>query len=65
MLSWHVLEYEKEEISLQIIFENPQEIGFANALDYITVTFWGVDLFKSSEGIAVQFGSKLAYQIQR
>ena len=62
---WDVIEFDKDFIWLQISFDNPSEIDSLASKDYITVTFWGVDFFKSFQGIDVEFGTKLKWRILR
>ena len=54
--NWDVLNFDKDFIELQINFENPNEIGVVSSKDYISITFWGVNLFTSSQGVEVEFG---------
>ena len=50
--SWEVLSFEQDLIKLQIKFKNPERVAFM-AQNFIKVTFWGVELFKSQEGVEV------------
>lgn len=60
---WDVEGYSEDFIWLQIKFENPQEIGAFDSKDFIEVTFWGTEFFKSYQGIEVEFGTKLYWRI--
>ena len=64
-LVWDVIDFERDYIRLQISFKNPEMIGTFESLDYITVTFWGVDFFKSYQNVEVEFGTKLKWRILR
>ena len=52
-LSWEVLSFDKDFLKLQIYFLNPNEIGIFQADDYLTITFFGLQFFKNSQGIEV------------
>ena len=56
--------FEEDYIYLQINFTNPEQVSFQSQ-DYITVTFWGVEFFKSYQGIEVEFGTELYWKIYR
>lgn len=56
---WDVIDFDENFIWLQIDFENPDNVGTFSSKDYITVTFWGVDFFKSFAEVDVQFGYQL------
>ena len=56
---WDVIGFDENFIWLQIDFENPDNVGKFSSNDYITVTFWGIDFFKSFAGVEVQFGYQL------
>ena len=45
--SWTVIDFDRDHIWLQISYDNPEKIGTFESKDYITVTFWGVEFFKS------------------
>ena len=63
--SWDVIEFDKNFIDLQIEYKNPLDIGAFQSQDYITIKFFGVEYFKSYQGIEVKFGQKLTQQIFR
>lgn len=44
---WDVVSFDQDFIVLKIKFDNPENIGSFSSKDYITVTFWGIDFFKS------------------
>ena len=62
--AWNVIDFDKNFIHLDIKFTDPLNISFESK-DYITVTFWDVELFKSYQGIEVEFGTQLNWKIQR
>ena len=62
---WDIIGYNADLILLQINFENPSEIDTLDSKDFITVTFFGVEFFKSFQGIDVEFGTKLKWRILR
>ena len=62
--AWNVINFDKNFIILDIKFTDPLNISFESK-DYITVTFWDVELFKSYQGIEVEFGTQLNWKIQR
>ena len=46
--TWDVVGFDKDFIWLKIRFENPEDLGASfSSQDFITVTFWGVEFFKS------------------
>lgn len=63
--TWDVIDFSKDFINLQISFENPENLDAFQSKDFITVTFWGVELFKSFQGIEVEFGKKLKCRVLR
>ena len=65
ILDWDFVGYSEDFIFLKIKFENPDEIGAYDELDLIEVTFWGVEFFKSSEGVEVKLATRLYWQIMR
>ena len=62
--AWNVIDFDKNFIILDIKFADPSNISFESK-EYIKVTFWDVELFKSYQGIEVEFGTQLNWQIQR
>ena len=55
--SWDVVDYYEQQILIQIDFESPEDLGLFFAEDFILITFYGVEFFKSMEdGIEVEFG---------
>ena len=62
---WDIQGYSEDYIWLQVKFENPNDIGALDSEDFIEVTFWGIEFFKSFQGIEVEFGTKLYWRIQR
>lgn len=63
--TWDMISFDKDFIKLQIKWVNPQNIGTFASSDYITVTFWDVDYFKSVSGFEVEFGTTLVQQVYR
>ena len=63
--TWDVIDFNKDFIWLQINFENPENLNTFTSKDFITVTFWGVEFFKSFKGIEVEFGTKLRWKVLR
>ena len=62
---WDVIDYQENYIWLQVSFKNPDNVGSFYSQDYLSVTFWGIEFFKSFNGIEVEFGTELVWQIQR
>lgn len=62
---WDVIDYQENYIWLQFSFKNPDNVGSFYSQDYLSVTFWGIEFFKSFNGIEVEFGTELVWQIQR
>ena len=63
--TWDVIDFNKDFILLQINFENPENLDNFTSQDFITVTFWGVEFFRSFQGYEVEFGTKLKWKILR
>lgn len=63
--TWEVIDFNEDFIWLQIDFENPENLDTFSSKDFISVTFWGVGFFKSYQGIEVEFGKNLKWQILR
>ena len=63
--AWDIEGYSPDFVWLRIKFDNPQDIGAFDSKDIIEVTFWGIEFFKSFQGIEVEFGTKLYWRIQR
>ena len=49
--NWNVIDFNKDFIWLQINFDKPENLDSYSSEDYITVTFYGVEFFKSFNGI--------------
>ena len=45
--SWDVISYSQNFIDLQINFVNPNDENIFDEKDYLAITFWGIDFFKS------------------
>ena len=63
--AWDIIDFDRNYIRLQITFRNPENIGTFESIDYITVTFWGFEFFKSFQNVEVEFGTKLKWRILR
>lgn len=64
--TWDVVTFEDQELVIQIYFENPDNVGNFQSEDFILVTFYGVDFFKSqNKGVEVEFGKQLKHRIFR
>ena len=61
-LKWQIIGSSKDSIVLQINFESPENVSFISS-DYITVTFYGTEFFKSWKGLDVEFGTQLSQKI--
>lgn len=60
VFSWKVASYTQRFLQLQLDIKNPESI--ADDLgdpDILSVTFWGTNFFKSSEGKEVRFGAEV------
>ena len=48
---WNVIDYTSDLLLLQLTIEDPEELGSSLSYkDFISVTFWGTEFFKSSQG---------------
>ena len=45
--TWDLIAYDEDNIQIQLHFINPYAISDDSALDKLSVTFWGVEFFKS------------------
>ena len=64
-ISWEPLESKEDLTTIQINFEEADSFApMAKTLD-LTVTFWGVDKFKSEDELSVRYGTRLHWQIYR
>lgn len=63
--TWDVINFNRDFIWLQIDFENPENLDDFSSKDFLTITFWGVEFFKSFQGIEVEFGTEIKWKILR
>ena len=56
---WDVVDFNNDYLWLQIRFQNPEDIGSFTSKDFISVTFWDIELFKSFQGIEVEMGTEI------
>ena len=63
--TWDITAYSKDYIWIQLDFINPWEISNDSQFDTLSVTFWGVDYFKSYQNREVKFGTTLYHPIFR
>lgn len=63
--TWDILAYSQDYIWLQLIIENPWQISDDARFDTLSVTFWGVEYFKSFEQKEVKYGTTLYWPILR
>lgn len=64
-VKWSLIESNTDYTVIKIDFEDPDFIAPKNEELSISVTFWGVDYFKSSKGKAVRFGTELNWNVYR
>ena len=63
--TWDITAYSKDYIWIQLDFINPWEISTDSQFDTLSLTFWGVDYFKSYQNKEVKFGTTLYHPIFR
>ena len=63
--TWDILDFDEDFIKLQISYKNPEKIGQFYSRDYISVVFWNINFFRSYQGIEVEMGTELTWQIER
>ena len=63
--TWDLIDYERDYIWLQLTFLNPWDISDSAQFDTLSVTFWGVDYFKSYQDKEVLFGTTLYWPLFR
>ena len=64
-LTWSMIDFNKDQITIQLYFEYPQRVSEYIEYDTLEVYFWGVDWFRSSKGEPVRYGTKLQRPILR
>ena len=63
--TWDIIAYSKDYIWIQLDFINPWDISTDSQFDTLSLTFWGVEYFKSYQNKEVKFGTTLYYPIFR
>ena len=63
--TWDITAYSKDYIWIQLDFINPWDISNDSQFDTLSVTFWGVEYFKSYQDKEVKFGTTLFWPIFR
>ena len=63
---WNLVEYNEDYTIFNIDFgDNIESIASLTDEVSLRVTFWGVDLFKSSTDSVVRFGTELHWRVYR
>ena len=62
-LQWEMLDFNREQIWIQLYFDYPPRISENIQHDTLEVYFWGTDYFRSWQGEDVRFGTKLEWPI--
>lgn len=62
---WDILAFSSDYIWLQLRIENPWDISDDQQSDTLSITFWGVDYFKSAQNKEVKYGTTLYWPIFR
>ena len=57
--TWDITAYTKDYIWIQLEFINPRDISNDSQYDTLSLTFWGVEYFKSYQDKEVKFGTTL------
>ena len=63
--NWDLISYDKQDIRIQLHFDEPDQISDSATEDLISVTFWGTEFFKSDEGEPVRYGEQVYTTIVR
>ena len=63
--TWDLMAYNEDIMVIQLNFINPWAISDDTAYDKLSVTFWGVEFFKSFAGKEVEYGTTLYWPIMR
>ena len=63
--TWDITAYSKDYIWIQLDFINPWDISDDTQADTLSLTFWGVEYFKSYQDKEVKFGTTLYWPIVR
>ena len=64
-LQWEMLDFNRDQIWIQLYFENPPRVSENILHDTLEVYFWGTEYFRSWQGEDVRFGTKLEWPIVR
>ena len=64
-LTWEMIDYTESQLYLQLYFEYPDRVSEYIEYDTLEVYFWGVEWFKSEEGVPVRYGTRLETPIIR
>ena len=60
-----MIRFTEERIYIQLEFVEPWNISTNMAYDTLSVTFWGIQYFKSWQGVEVLYGTTLYYPLTR
>ena len=63
--TWDLLAYNEDIMVIQLYFVNPWAVSDDTVNDKLSVTFWGVEFFKSLQGKEVEYGTTLYWPIMR
>ena len=63
--TWDLVEYESEDLKIQLYFDFPDEISEEGSYDQVSVTFWGTEFFQSKDGEPVRYGSQISTTVLR
>ena len=63
--TWDLLAYNEDIMVIQLYFVNPWAVSDDTINDKLSVTFWGVEFFKSLQGKEVEYGTTLYWPIMR
>ena len=63
--SWDIEEFTEDYIWIKVNFQNPTKVSEGLELDTLSITFWGVDYFKSKSNKEVEMGMTIFQSLPR
>ena len=63
--TWDITAYSRDYIWIQLDFVNPWDISNDSRFDTLSLTFWGVEYFKSYQNKEIKFGTTIFWPILR
>lgn len=55
-LTWRIIDFETDEMNVQILFDHPRLVSSEIDNDQITLTFWDSSVFQTADGRSIAAG---------